>query len=246
MAAQNAPAWLLHTACVLCAAAVAGCSGSAGVDKSTGPGTTPEPSSQDASRPQHDYNVLLVTLDTTRADYLGCYDAAHAELTPNLDALAADAVRFEFAIAQASATPVSHASILTGLNPYEHGVRVISADAGYKLSPEIPTLTTVLKGHGWATGAFLSSFTVSEYYGFDYGFDTFDSGLQRDVSRPFVRDRDGYARWPVGTGQRRSDATTDRALAWLAATKDRPFFLWVHYWDPHDWLVLPPPAERAA
>jgi len=90
------------------------------------------------------HNVLLVTLDTTRVDYLSCYDSSKGELTPTFDAVAADGVRFDFAISQSAGTPMSHASILTGLNPYQHGVRVISAAGGYKLDPRIPTLATVL------------------------------------------------------------------------------------------------------
>jgi arylsulfatase A-like enzyme len=186
------------------------------------------------------HSVLLVTLDTTRADYLSCYDPSKGKLTPNLDAVAADGVRFERAIAQAPATPMSHASILTGLNPYQHGVRVISAAAGYELSADIPTLATVLQRHGWATGAFLSAFTVSEYYGFDHGFDTFDNGLTQDVDTILIQTENGRHRWVQRKHQRRSDATTDAAIAWLRSTPRRPFFMWVHYWDPHDRMVLPP------
>jgi arylsulfatase A-like enzyme len=112
--------WLVLAATVLCCALGGGCS------KSDGDG--------EAAKNLKKYNVLLVTLDTTRVDYLSCYDASKGELTPNFDAVAADAVRFEFAIAQSAGTPMSHASILTGLNPYQHGVRVISAGGGYKLA----------------------------------------------------------------------------------------------------------------
>ena len=186
------------------------------------------------------HNVLLVTLDTTRVDYLSCYDASKGELTPNFDAVAADAVRFEFAIAQSAGTPMSHASILTGLNPYQHGVRVISAAGGYKLSPHIPTLTMVLKQHGWTTAAFLSAFTVSEYYGFEHGFDTFDNGLIQDAETIVEDIEGGHQRWDQRTHQRRSDRTVDRALEWLQADRAQPFFMWLHLWDPHDRMVLPP------
>ena len=212
-------------ACVLYCALGGGCS------KSDGDG-----SPKDLRK----HNVLLVTLDTTRVDYLSCYDASKGELTPNFDAVAADAVRFEFAIAQAAGTPMSHASILSGLNPYQHGVRVISAAGGYRLSPRIPTLTTVLGQRGWTTAAFLSAFTVSEYYGFEHGFDTFDNGLTQDAET-IVEDIDGgHRRWDQRTHQRRSDRTVDRALAWLQADRSEPFFMWLHLWDPHDRMVLPP------
>jgi len=215
--------------CVLCGALGGGCSKSDGEGVGGG-----------VAKDLKKHNVLLVTLDTTRVDYLSCYDASKGELTPNFDAVAADAVRFEFAIAQSAGTPMSHASILSGLNPYQHGVRVISAAGGYKLSPQISTLTTVLKQHGWATGAFLSAFTVSEYYGFDNGFDTFDNGLTQDAETIVEDIEGGHRRWDQRRHQRRSDATIDRALEWLQAGRSQPFFMWLHLWDPHDRMVLPP------
>ncbi|MCK4305441.1 MAG: sulfatase-like hydrolase/transferase [Candidatus Eisenbacteria sp.] len=117
-------------------------------------------------------NVLLVTLDTTRADYLSCYRHT-PQTTPNLDALAQNGVCFDLAISPSAATPPAHASILTGLNPPRHEVRVIYGQEGYRLPDFVPTLTTVLKDAGWHTAAFLSSFTVSDFYGFGRGFDTF-------------------------------------------------------------------------
>jgi arylsulfatase A-like enzyme len=216
--------------CVLFCALGGGCS------KPDGDGAAGGGSAKNLTK----HNVLLVTLDTTRVDYLSCYDASKGELTPNFDAVAADAVRFDFAIAQSAGTPMSHASILSGLNPYQHGVRVISAAGGYRLSPRIPTLTTVLKQHGWTTAAFLSAFTVSEYYGFEHGFDTFDNGLTQDAGT-IVEDIDGgLRRWDQRMHQRRSDRTVDQALAWLEANRSQPFFMWLHLWDPHDRMVLPP------
>ncbi|MCH7813779.1 MAG: sulfatase [Planctomycetes bacterium] len=186
----------------------------------------------------HRPNVLLVTLDTTRADHLGCYGYGRPT-SPHLDALAAEGIRFDLAIAQAASTPVSHASILTGLNPYQHGLRVIYAASGYRLPDAVPTLATVLGHRGWATGAVLSSFTVSEFFGLDRGFDHFDNGLGH-ASDDVLRQRaDGAWMWQQRPNQRRSDETTDRAIAWLERT-DRPFFLWVHYWDPHDLFLRPP------
>jgi arylsulfatase A-like enzyme len=185
-------------------------------------------------------NVLLVTLDTTRADRLGCYGNGRG-LSPTLDAFAADAVRFDRAIAQSAATPVSHASILTGLNPYQHGLRVIYAERGCHLSPDIPTLATILKDAGWSTGAFLSAFTVSKFYGFDRGFDVFDSGVRNPESEFYEKRTAGFVGWDTQNNQRRSDDTTDRVLEWLGKTRG-PFFAWVHYWDPHD-RVFVPPAE---
>jgi len=186
-------------------------------------------------------NVLLVTLDTTRADYLGCYGSA-LNTSPNIDALAAAGVRFDLAITPSAVTPVSHASILTGRNPHHHGLRVMYAEDGCRLPADVPTLSTLLRDRGWATGAFLSSFTVSEFFGFERGFETFDSGLQVPAERSFARRQDGVWDWPLRSNQRRADETTDRALTWLRHTAG-PFLLWVHYWDPHDTALLPPAAE---
>jgi len=212
---------------VLAAALLVGCSGSADSREGHGEG-----------KPADKPNVLLVTLDTTRVDHLSCYAPRQGRLTPSFDALAADGIRFALAIAQSPATPMSHASILTGLYPYQHGVRVIAADAGYHLSPTIPTLASVLQRHGWETAAFVSAFTVSEYYGFEQGFETFDNGLRQDADT-IIYEQDGRRRWKQSVHQRRADATTDQALAWLRSGQ-RPFLLWVHYWDPHDRMVLPP------
>jgi len=184
-------------------------------------------------------NLLLVTLDTTRRDHLGCYDR-EVGTTPHLDALAGDGVRFDMAISTSAATPISHATILTGLNPYQHGVRVMYAEEGYRLSESVPTLSTILKQQSWQTGAFLSSFTVSSFYGFDRGFDEFDEGLTVPADEAFARRPDGFWDWPLERNQRRSDETTDRAISWINQTR-QPFFAWVHYWDPHDTEILPPP-----
>jgi arylsulfatase A-like enzyme len=185
-------------------------------------------------------NVLLVTLDTTRADRMGCYGGREG-VTPHFDGLAAEGVRFDLAIAQASVTPVSHASILTGRDPYGHGLRVMHAADAFRLPSDTPTLTTLLRDEGFATGAFLSSFTVSEHFGFANGFDHFDNGLTNPAETVMQRRAPGRFAWDSKSNQRRSDSTTERAGAWLRST-ERPFFAWVHYWDPHDHGLLPPPA----
>jgi arylsulfatase A-like enzyme len=187
-------------------------------------------------------SLLLVTLDTTRADRLGVY-GYHRTATPHLDALARDGVLFEFAIASAASTPASHASILTGLHPFRHGVRVIAGAEDYRLDPSFQTLASVLQAAGWHTAAFLSSFTVSEYYGLDRGFDRFDNGLLNPVDGILKQLPGGAQFWRLEPNQRRSDATTDAFLDWLTGTR-RPFFAWIHYWDPHDPELLPPPSVQ--
>jgi arylsulfatase A-like enzyme len=179
------------------------------------------------------WNVLLITLDTTRADALGCY-GAKADATPVLDAIAAEGTRFDQAIASAALTPVSHASILTGLEPREHGVRVLAGRGGYRLHDDVPTLATILHARGYHTAACLSALTVSRWFGFERGFDVFDG-----FDGAFEPGTLGNLTWDQSNLQRRSDATTDLAIAQTRGKE--PFFLWVHYWDPHDEALVPPP-----
>jgi arylsulfatase A-like enzyme len=221
--AARLESWVLLGLCGTALVATAGCSD--------------EPASQAAQtapvahgRP----NVLLVTLDTTRVDRFGCYGYSKPT-TPNFDALARDGVQFDLAITTSATTPVSHSSILSGLNNYQHGVRVILGSSGYRLPDVVPTLATVLKDNGWETGAFLSSFPVSKHFGFDRGFDVFDSGVEDAGADKFSTD----GRWEVPANQRRSDETTDVFLKWLEPRR-KPFFAWIHYWDPHDPHLLPP------
>jgi len=179
-------------------------------------------------------NIILITLDTTRADYLSCHGAPWAT-TPALDELAAKGARFERAFASSSLTPVSHATILTGqVNP-GHGLRVLSAGSAFRLPSDAETLATRLQAAGYRTGAVHSAFPVSRYFGFDRGFDHFD-----DLSGALVRAAGAdKTQWDVDTLQRRSDEALDRTLAWMEDA-DEPFFLWLHLWDPHDKLRLPP------
>jgi len=182
--------------------------------------------------PAPKHNVLLVTLDTTRADYLGCY--GFDEATPAIDTLASRGTRFDLAISSASVTPVSHATILTGRSNRAHGLRVFAGPGGFVLPEGVPTLAEILRGEGYATGAIHSAFPVSSYFQLDRGFEHFD-----DFDATIAATPDGVKRWSMKDFQRRSDETTDRVLTYLAETAD-PFFLWVHYWDPHDADLLPP------
>jgi arylsulfatase A-like enzyme len=192
-----------------------------------------------ASPPEDRLNVLLVTLDTTRADRLGCYGYGK-NTSPRMDALAEEGVRFDLAIAQAAVTPVSHASILTGLYPYQHGLRVLHGTDLYRLERgKFPTLPGLLKDHGFGTAAFVSAFPVSEFFGLDQGFDVFETGLSGDVDEKMHVNEDGKSVWAVSENQRRADVTTDEAIAWLEKN-EKPFFLWLHYFDPHDGTLRPP------
>ncbi|MBU1701286.1 MAG: sulfatase-like hydrolase/transferase [Candidatus Eisenbacteria bacterium] len=183
-------------------------------------------------------NVLLITLDTTRADYLGIY--GHDKPTsPNIDKLAEEAAVFDCAIAQAAVTPVSHASILTGLNPYNHRLRVLHGLTENVLEEDQTTLADFWKNAGGQASAFVSAFPVSASFGLDQGFDPFDQTFPQADGEGVVTQAGSIN---TGKSQRRADATTDAALDWLqnGMTPDKPFFMWVHYFDPHDTLVLPP------
>ncbi|HEX6862477.1 MAG TPA: sulfatase, partial [Thermoanaerobaculia bacterium] len=162
-------------------------------------------------------NLVLITLDTTRADHLGAWGWPHAR-TPNLDALAARGTRFARCDTAAPITLPSHATILSGLYPPRHGVR----DNGtFVLSPKVETVAERLAARGYDTAAVVSAVVLARRHGLDQGFRLYDDDLEA-----------GYA---AGTevAERTAEATTAAALA--AAEKLRaPFFLWVHYFDPHD------------
>ena len=162
-------------------------------------------------------NLLLVTLDTTRADHLGAWGDAEAR-TPNLDALARRGLRFARCDTAAPVTLPSHATLLTGLFPPRHGVR----DNGtFRLSPEVETVAERLSAAGYHTAAVVSAVVLARRHGLDQGFDSYDDDLGA-----------GYAQG-TEVAERTADATTDAALARLARLEP-PFFLWVHYYDPHE------------
>ena len=196
--------------------------------------------------PEERPNILLITLDTTRADRLGCYGWT-AATTPNIDALAARGVRFELALSTAGITPMAHASILTGLNPYHHGLRVFHGEAGHHLPDHIPTLAETLSAAGYTTAGFVSAYPLSPHYGLDQGFATYATGIEDtqasiDLTQPVRSLREGQLidqrRSRV---QRRADATTDEALEWLEDRDPKaPWFAWVHFFDVHDLSLVPP------
>ena len=175
--------------------------------------------------PSPDQNVLLVTIDTLRADALGAYGGR--AVTPNLDALAAHGARFDFAHAHAVVTLASHASILTGRYPYEHGIR---DNTGYRLPASIPTAATLLKARGFDTGAFVGGFPLDRRFGLAHGFDVYDDHLGPAADEE------------SGERERRADAVVSAALDWIASRQDK-WFAWVHVYDPH--APYAPPGEWA-
>ena len=177
--------------------------------------------------PNADRNILLVTIDTLRADAVGAYGSRNA--TPNLDALAARGARFDFAHAHAVVTLVSHASLLTGRYPYEHGIR---DNTGYRLDPKQPTAATLLKAAGFATGAFVGGFPLDRRFGLTPGFDVYDDKMTRTGVTGEITDR-----------ERRADEVVKAATAWIDAQPGK-WFAWVHVYDPHE--PYEPPAGYAS
>jgi choline-sulfatase len=174
-------------------------------------------------------NVLLVTIDTLRADHVGAY-GARTGATPVMDRLASEGCLFEQAIVQVPLTRASHATLLTGLYPFQHGIRDNFAPA---LAPAHRTLAEVLKGAGYATGGFVGSFIVNTQSGLNRGFDEFDDSFETGAKgTKFFTD---YQRVAA-----RVEAPAGR---WIeqAARAGRPFFAWVHFYDPHSPYTAPAP-----
>jgi len=173
---------------------------------------------------------VLITLDTTRADHLGCYGHSGGA-TPQLDALAVRGVRFSHAYTPVPMTLPAHATILTGLYPPGHRVRT---NGEFRLAGEYRTAAEILGERGYQTAAFVASFVLDARFGLKQGFETYDFTAERAPSSN-----------SEGHPERSARSVTEAALRWLRArASDRPFFLWVHYFDPH--APYTPPAEYAS
>jgi arylsulfatase A-like enzyme/Flp pilus assembly protein TadD len=174
-------------------------------------------------------NIVLVTLDTTRADRIGAYGDTDAR-TPVLDHLAAQGTLFERAYSPVPLTLPSHTTILTGLAPSAHGVH----DNNRFIVPDsLDTLAERLKAHGYATAAFVSAVVLKSTFGLDQGFDVYsDDTHETNDPLSFL------------VPQRPAEETTDDALAWLATERSSAFFLWTHYYDPHAPREPRPPYDE--
>jgi arylsulfatase A-like enzyme len=172
-------------------------------------------------------NVLLITIDTVRADHLGCYGAKDIQ-TPTLDALARDGILFERAISQVPLTWPSHAVILTGLYPFQNGVQDFT---GQPLDARFRSLAQAFQKNGYATGAVVSAFVLDRSWGLARGFDFYDDAFAPEA---FVN-RD------LGLVDRRAGESVTRALAWLKKNPRRPFLFWLHLYDPHSPYDPPEP-----
>lgn len=172
-------------------------------------------------------NLVVVTLDTTRADRIGAYGARDVE-TPVFDRLAADGVLFDQAVSVAPLTLPAHSSMFTGKFPPEHGVR---DNGGFFLGPDQVTLAEVLKERGYRTGAFVGAYVLDSKWGINQGFDTYFDDF--DLSRTRAVSLSGI--------QRPGDEVVDKALPWIQQAKGGPFFAWIHLYDAHSPYRPPEP-----
>ena len=177
-------------------------------------------------------NVLLVTIDTLRADAIGA-SGNHIAQTPWIDRLAAGGVRFDRAHAHNVVTLPSHANILSGRYPIDHGVR---DNAGFRFPAAIDTLATILHARGYRTGAFVSAFPLASRFGLARGFDVYDDRFVDATPRPAFLEQ-----------ERRGGDTVAIATTWLQAQRSTPTFCWVHIYEPHFPYAPPEPfASRFA
>ncbi len=183
---------------------------------------SPESTERDAEELANKPNLVLFTVDTLRADHLSCY-GYYRKTSPQLDAFAAESVLFERAYSVTGTTLPSHLSIMTGLYPHQHGY-VANHGAmrgGFRSSEGRRTLAEALSKVGYHTAAFVSGPTVSSATGLNTGFQLFN---EHEHPNPKT----------LADTSRRSAKTTDEAIRWLRDDPPEPFFLWIHYWDPHE------------
>ena len=172
-------------------------------------------------------SVILITIDTLRADHVGCYGAQTVK-TPTLDALAHDGVVFERAIAQVPLTWPSHAVILTGAYPFQDGVQDFT---GQPLAPQFRSVAQAFQQEGYATGAVVSAFVLDRSWGLSRGFGFYDDAFSAET----------FEKKDVSLVDRRAGESVAHAIAWLKKTPRRPFFLWLHLYDPHSPYDPPEP-----
>ena len=182
----------------------------------------------DSPPPRTPPNVLFVTIDTLRADHLGCYGGPQ-DTSPAIDRFAGRAIRYDRAFTAAPLTAPSHSSLLSGLHPRTHGVR---DNALFRLPDEVETLAERLGESGYQTAAFVSAFVLDEQFGLAQGFAHYDDEL-------------GESGGAAGVEERGAEAVTASFLDWFTARGEAPFFAWLHYYDPH-YPYQPLPQYRAA
>jgi len=172
-------------------------------------------------------NIVLITIDTVRADHLGCYGYKEIQ-TPTLDALAHDGIVFEHAFSQVPLTWPSHTVILTGTYPFQNGVQDFT---GHPLPPQFRSIAQAFKGAGYVTGAVISSFVLDRSWGLARGFDLYDDAFSAET----------FKKKDISLVDRRAGESVDRAVRWLKHASNLPFFLWLHLYDPHSPYDPPEP-----
>ncbi len=175
-------------------------------------------------------NYILISVDTLRADRVGCYGFPGIE-TPTMDMFASRGVLFEHCIAQTPLTLPSHTSLLTGTQPLFHGVR---DNGGFLVPQELTTLAEVFKEKDYQTSAFVAAYVLDSKWGLDQGFDYYFD--QFDLSK--------YKSISLGNVQRRGDEVIDETLSWLEQHKNERFFTWIHLYDPHTPYDPPSPFRE--
>jgi arylsulfatase len=170
-------------------------------------------------------NVVVITLDTMRADHMGCY-GYFRKTSPNLDELAASSVLFERCLVPMSTTLPSHTSMFTGVWPAEHGVLAnVKKQFIYERDPSLVTLAEVFEAAGYRTAAFVSAYPLRAEAGLATGFEVYNQ--------------------PTRSKERDAAQSTRQAMLWLKDVGQQPFFLWVHYFDPHGPYLPPSPYNEA-
>jgi choline-sulfatase len=172
-------------------------------------------------------NVILITMDTLRADHVGCYGASQVH-TPTLDALCLHGIVFDRAFSQVPLTWPSHAAILTGTYPFQNGVQDFT---GQPLSPQFQTVAEGFKRHRYVTGAVVSAFVLDRSWGLARGFDFYDDAFSAET----------FQKKDIGLVDRKAEESVTHAINWLTKTSHRPFFLWLHLYDPHSPYDPPEP-----
>jgi arylsulfatase A-like enzyme/Tfp pilus assembly protein PilF len=174
-----------------------------------------------------DYNYIIISVDTLRADRIGCYGYSEVK-TPTMDMFASRGVKFEKCFAQTPLTLPSHTSLLTGTYPPFHGVR---DNGGFLVPQEMNTLAEILQQNGYQTSAFVAAYVLDSKWGldqgFDYYFDNFDLSKYKTIS--------------LGHVQRPGNEVLDEVIPWLEEHKQQRFFTWIHLYDPHTPYVPPSP-----
>jgi arylsulfatase A-like enzyme len=183
--------------------------------------------------------ILLISIDSLRADHLGCYGYGRPT-SPRLDALAREGTFFHTAVSTTSWTLPAHMSLLTGLLPEAHAVQKMSQ----RLDPKRACLAEILREAGFRTGAVVSSPLLDKTFGFDRGFESYENFASLS---PVMGSGEGVAGGPGDPSHADTSGArvVDAATAWLRAHGKEPFFLFVHLWDVHYDYDPPPPYENA-